>query len=101
MKTISLLVITTALLSLNACSKDYSPSEKDTGESMYQTACVNCHKKDEKGMIFTLDRENSNVNYIKKRIAEGSMRMPKFPNINAKQAQQLGDYILKNSTVKN
>ncbi|MCK5872499.1 MAG: cytochrome c [Methylococcales bacterium] len=99
MKTASLFVITTVLLSLNACSKDYSPSEKDTGASMYQTACSNCHKKDEKGLIFTFNKENANIAYITKRIAEGSMKMPKFPNINAQQAEELGVYLLKNSAI--
>ncbi|MCK4492942.1 MAG: cytochrome c [Methylococcales bacterium] len=99
MKVASVFVITTVLLSLNACSKDYSPSEKDTGASMYQTACANCHKKDENGLIFAFNKENANIAYIKTRIAEGSIRMPKFPNINTTQAEELGDYILQNSAI--
>ncbi len=101
MKITSLLTVSVVLLSLNACSKDYSPSEKDTGESMYQTACANCHKKDEKGLIFTFTKENANTAYIKRRIAEGSMKMPKFPNINAQQAEELGAYLLENSAINN
>ena len=99
MKITSLFIITTALLSLNGCSKDYSPSEKDTGASMYQTACANCHKKDEKGFIFTFSKENANIAYIQQKIANGSMKMPKFPNINAQQAEELGRYLLENSAI--
>ena len=101
MKNIPLLLTLSALLSLNACSKDYAPTGSDTGESMYQTACSQCHKKNEKGLIFAFDKQNANVTYIKTKIAEGSMRMPKFPNINAQQAEELGKYLLKNSTINN
>jgi cytochrome c551 len=82
-----------------ACSKDYSPTSSDTGESMYQTACSQCHKKNEKGMIFTFDKEKATIIYIKERIAQGSMQMPKFPNIKPKQAEELGKYILQNSAI--
>jgi cytochrome c551 len=100
MKIQQLLIIIGSLFILNGCSKDYSPSEKATGESMYQTACVQCHKKDEKGIIFTFNRENAKVTHIIERIKKGSLMMPKFPNINDEQLSQLSDYILKNSTVK-
>ncbi len=100
MKTQQLLIIISTLFILNGCSKDYSPSKKATGESMYQTACVQCHKKDEKGMIFTFDSEKANVGYISERVKTGSLMMPKFPNINDEQLSQLSDYVLKNSAVK-
>ena len=99
MKTQQLLIIIGALFILNGCSKDYSPSEKATGESMYQTACVQCHKKDEKGKIFTFNSEKANVTHISERVKSGSLMMPKFPNINDEQLTQLSDYILKNSTI--
>ena len=97
MKTQQLLIIIGALFILNGCSKDYSPSEKATGESMYQTACAQCHKKDEKGMIFAFAPENANVTHISDRVKSGSLMMPKFPNIKDEQLKQLSDYILKNS----
>jgi len=99
MKTKQLLIIIGALFILNGCSKDYSPSEKATGESMYQTACTQCHKKDEKGKIFAFDSDKANVNYIRERVKNGSLMMPKFPNINDEQLTQLSDYILKNSAI--
>ncbi len=100
MKIQQLLIIIGTLFILNGCSKDYSPSEKATGESMYQTACAQCHKKDEKGKIFTFDSEKANITHITERIKSGSLMMPKFPNIKGKQLTQLSDYILKNSAVK-
>jgi mono/diheme cytochrome c family protein len=98
MKTQQLLIIISSLFILNSCSKDYSPSEKSTGESMYQTACVQCHKKDDNGIIFAFDPENANVTYITERVKNGSLMMPKFPNIKDDQLKKLSDYVLKNST---
>lgn len=100
MKTKQLLLILSSLLLFNGCSKDYSPSDKDTGASMYQTACAQCHQQDAKGMIFTFSSDKANVAHIQERIQSGSLMMPKFPNIKGKQLEQLSDYILKNSTVK-
>lgn len=100
MKTINLLVISAALFTLNGCSKDYTPDAKATAESMYQTACAECHKKDAQAMIFTFDSKNANVAYISERIGKGNMMMPKFPNIKGEQLNKLSEYILKNSTQK-
>lgn len=100
MKTINVLLISTLLLTVNGCSKDYSPEENATAESMYQTACAECHKKDSSGMIFTFDSQKANTAYINERIANGNMMMPKFPNIKGEQLKQLSDYILKNSNNK-
>ncbi|MDQ7089380.1 MAG: cytochrome c [Methylococcales bacterium] len=97
MKTTQLLLIVSSLLVLNGCSKDYSPSAKDTAESMYQNACVQCHQKTTEGTIFTFTAEKANVAYIQERIQSGSLMMPKFPNIKGESLNQLSDYILKNS----
>ncbi len=100
MKTKQLLVIISTLFILNGCSKDYNPSDNETGISMYQTACSQCHKKDAKGFIFSFDSDNANVDYIQQRVESGSLMMPKFPNIQGEKLQQLSEYILKNSMVK-
>lgn len=100
MKTNPLLLIISTCFIQNGCSKDYNPSAKATGESIYQTACIQCHKKTPEGLIFTFNREKYNVNYISKRISDGRLMMPKFPNIKGRQLQQLSDYILNNSGVQ-
>lgn len=100
MKNIDLLVIGTALLALNGCSKDYTPDQNASAESVYRAACAECHQKDSAGMIFTFESKNANIGYIKERIANGNMMMPSFPNIKGEQLQQLSDYILKNSNSK-
>lgn len=100
MKSTNLLTISIMLLLLNGCSKDYTPDANATAESTYQAACAECHKKDSTGMIFTLDNKNANVAYIKERISNGNMMMPKFPNIKGEQLQQLSAYILTNSKNK-
>lgn len=88
------------LFTLNACSKDYQPSDQDTGASMYQTACAQCHQKSSTGIIFNFEANNANVKHIKERIAQGNMRMPKFPHIQGEKLHQLSEYILNNSVIK-
>lgn len=101
MKKTNLLLIFAALSMLNACSKDYSPEADTTAESMYQSACAECHKKDSAGMIFTFDKQNATTAYISERIAEGNMMMPKFPNIKGEQLKQLRTIFLQTVQINN
>ncbi len=83
------------------CSKtsDYSPAAGAKGEDIFRAACVECHK-DTAPKIFELKADEATPATIKQRIAEGNMRMPKFPNIQGESLDKLTEYVLANSTKK-
>lgn len=92
------LLLTAALLALlNACSRDYTPDPKATGEEIYQAACAECHQADEQGAMFTIDPKNANPTYIAHKIRSGSVMMPKFPNISASDINKLSAFVLAHS----
>ena len=85
------------MLAINACSRDYSPPPTASGEKIFQEACAECHKADNKdnpGMIFALTAANANPTSIAQKIHTGSWKMPNFPNINAESMSKLSDYVL-------
>ncbi len=79
------------------CSRDYQPDPKATGEEIYQEACSECHKPDEKGFIFNINSKNANPTYIAHKVKSGSMMMPSFPKIKATDLKKLTAFALEHS----
>ncbi len=100
MKYKKLIIISSLIISTVGCSKDYSPEANATGEQTFQAACVECHKKDAQGNLFSFNKTDANAAYISERIKNGNMMMPKFPNIQGAALDKLNQYILQNSTTK-
>lgn len=97
MKLLATVFLAISLLSINACSRDYTPLPGSSGEKIFQEACSECHKADNKdapGMIFSLDPANAHEGFIVQRVHTGSIKMPKFPNIKDNDLKQLSAYVL-------
>lgn len=91
------------MILLTACSKSYTPATEAGGEQIFQEACAECHKaenKDAPGMIFNLSPKTANLAYITARVHNGSLLMPRFPAITDTKMQALTDYILKHSLIE-
>lgn len=95
------LTITMAALAMAGCAKtnNYTPAAGASGEDIYKAACAECHKK-EGGKIFELSGDKASAAAIAKKVTEGGMMMPSFPNIKAQELTGLGQYVIENSKVK-
>ena len=95
------LTLAMAALVMAGCSKtnNYTPAAGASGEDIYKAACAECHKK-EGGKIFELSGDKASVAAIAKKVTEGSMMMPAFPGIKAKELTDLSQYVIENSKVK-
>ena len=87
----SLLLLSIVFIMVTGCTRtnDYSPTAGATGEQIFQAACVECHADG-----FELATEMANVQAIVKKIGEGSMGMPKFPNIQGESLTSVSEYVL-------
>lgn len=95
------LALTMAALAVAGCSKtnDYAPATGTSGENIFKAACAECHKKED-GKIFELSGDKANAAAIAKKVTNGGMMMPSFPNIKAEELTGLGQYVIENSKVK-
>ncbi len=82
---------------LAGCSKpnDYTPAEGMTGEAIFKATCAECHSVDEKGYYFELASDAD----IGKKVREGGMMMPSFPNISGDALKSVEAYVAANSSV--
>ena len=85
---------------ISACTKDYAPAADASGEAIYKTVCADCHQFDSNDKIFNLSAEKTNIAYIANKVHEGSLRMPKYPNIQGPALERLSIYILENSSTQ-
>ena len=95
------LTITMMALAMAGCSKtnDYTPAAGASGQDIFKAACLQCHKI-ENGKIFELSGDKANAAAIAKKVTEGGMIMPSFPNIKAEGLTGLSQYVIENSKVK-
>lgn len=102
MKKMSFALAVSALFILVGCgaSKDYTPPAGASGESIFSTACTECHKPLSANVAMILSEKAANKEAIIKKFQSGSMRMPAFKNIQGEAADRLADYVLANSEVK-
>lgn len=98
MNRITIITASTLLALLNACSRDYTPEPQASGEEIYQAACAECHKADDKGAIFHIDPKNANPTYVIHKVKSGSLMMPSFPNIKAEDFKKLTAFVLTHSS---
>jgi cytochrome c551 len=96
---IQTLFISTALILLAGCSREYAPDSQATGEQIFQVACLECHKPAANGSIYTLKAKNANAAYIGDKVHGGSLLMPSFPNIKADDLAKISAYALEHSAV--
>lgn len=98
----ALILVSGLILLLFACSRAYTPTSDANGEKIFQEACAECHKADNKdtpGMVFRLNQQTANLAYITEKVHSGSKLMPGFPNIPETKMQTLTDYVLKHSLI--
>jgi len=90
---------------LSACSgsNDYTPASDSTAMQMHTASCVACHaavEVDGKTTYWSLAPENSNAEFVKAKISNGSMMMPSFPNIKGEQLDALAEFVVAHAANK-
>ena len=102
MKKLNFALTISALFILVGCgaSKDYAPPADASGETIFSSACTECHKPLSANVAMVLSEKVANKDAIIKKFQSGSMRMPAFKNIQGESADRLAEYILTNSQVK-
>ena len=95
----STLLFASSLMIAAGCShqNDYSPAAEATGEQIFAEVCKNCHQPGSDGIIYTLKPENANPAYIRQQIKQGSLMMPKFPNMSDDAINKVSQYVLAHS----
>lgn len=95
------LAIAMVALAAAGCSKPntHTPAAGASGADIFKTVCIECHKI-ENGKIFELAANKANAATIAKRITEGGVVMPSFPNIKGEELKSLSQYVIENSKVK-
>lgn len=88
--------------SLVGCGKanDYTPPADATGETIFSTACSNCHKPVSADVAMVISEKMASKEAIIKQVQSGSMRMPSFTGIKGEAADRLAEYVLANSKTK-
>lgn len=103
-KSILLMTVCTITLTgfISGCSRDYTPSATATGEDIFKQACMECHEAIEgkDNIFYELKAENKNTAFFSKKISNGSLMMPKFPNITADKLTAVSQYALEHSADK-
>ncbi len=97
-----LLVVAVSTLILTACSNEYTPVAGAKGEEIFKAACMECHEAIEgkDNIYYELAADRKNLAYIEAKINEGSLMMPKFPNINGDELKKVSQYALDHSADK-
>ena len=90
-----------AALALAGCSKtnNYAPAAGASNEDIYKAACFECHKK-ENDKLFELTGENATASAVAKKVTEGGLMMPSFPNIKGEALAGVSQYVIDNSAIK-
>jgi len=87
---------------LSGCirNNDYTPSPEASGEKIFKEACVQCHTP-VSGSVMILKPEMANADAIMERVKNGKgIGMPAFPNLTGEPAQNLAEYVLRNSVTR-
>ena len=97
-----LLTAAASTLVLTACTNEYSPAEQSNGEEIFKAACMSCHKPIEgkDNIYYELAADRKNLAYIESKISEGSLMMPKFPNLTGDSLKAVSEYALEHSADK-
>ena len=93
------LLLMVALLTLAACSRDYSPQPQATGEQIFQATCAECHKAANNGSLFSLSAEKDNLAYLNQKISQGSWLMPAFKQFSNEDLTKISTYVMEHSDI--
>lgn len=87
---------------LTACKNDYTPAAEASGEDIFKAACADCHKADQSKpkIYFGLAAENANLAAVSDKINNGSLTMPKFPNITGDKLTAISQFVLDHNAKK-
>jgi len=100
MKKQMLCVAAAVVLSGCSGSKDYTPAAGASGKDIFAQACVGCHSsinETELTTFWEITAENANVTYVSEKIAQGSIRMPSFPNIKGAELEAIATFVLEHN----
>jgi cytochrome c551 len=102
MEKLNVVLAMSALLVLVGCgaSRDYTPPADASGETIFSTACTECHKPLSANVAMILSEKIAKKEAIIEKFQSGSMKMPAFKNIQGEAADRLAEYVLANSQIK-
>lgn len=95
MKPYGLLIASLVLAA--GCSRDYTAPNDSAAEQIFATACAGCHPAAHNGSLFSLTVAESDLNYVRSKIRQGSWLMPGFPKLSNSDLDKLSHYVLENS----
>lgn len=97
-----LLFVATGTLILSGCSNEYTPTAESSGEEIFKAACMECHTPVEgkNNIYYELTADKKNLAYIEAKISEGSLMMPRFPNLTGDSLKAVSQYALEHSIEK-
>lgn len=95
------LTVSLLALAVAGCSKtnNYAPAAGASGADIFKAACLECHKV-ENGRIFELSADKANAATIARKITEGGVMMPSFPNLKGEELKAVSQHVVENSKVK-
>ncbi|MCF7970071.1 MAG: cytochrome c [Methylococcaceae bacterium] len=99
-KKLSLFIL---ILSLTACSDDYTPRPTSSAKTIYLEACADCHSGEPENpemYYWSINPKNINARYIAHKVNAGSLTMPGFPNIQGESMRKLSEYVLQHNLKK-
>lgn len=98
---ISVLALVVATVTLSACkSEDYVPSAGADPKAIFEAACSGCHMPTLSGKVMALSLAKSTPEGVAAQIGNGSIAMPKFPNIQGAELKALSAWVVANSEPK-
>lgn len=97
-KSIQIILLATLATGLTGCigPDDYTPEEGMSPAEIFSATCQTCHgiKGEGKfGFLFGIAGSEKSMQDIAKKIGEGSMLMPSFPNISAENKLSIAAYV--------
>jgi len=97
-----ILMVAAAIAVLSGCagSKDYTPEAGTSGKQIFSQACIGCHgaiSETELTTFWEISAENANAAYVTAKIAEGSMTMPSFPNVQGAELEAITKFVLEHN----
>ncbi len=93
-----LIIVTLGLASSLTHASDYTPKPGLSGAELFSEACASCHGDagaGKFGILLKLAGTDLDANAIKATISSGGTLMPKYPNIQADDLNNLAAYIKK------
>ena len=99
-KTLLTAAVTSLLVS--GCSRDYTPAPGASGEDIFKAACMECHEAIEgkDNIYYELTSDKRTTEFVAEKLASGSLKMPKFPNITGDSLKAISQFVVDHSVEK-